>query len=302
MSHLIKDDPDKLSFVFPAGTNGVVTKATARAGSHRLPVKVTNHQGWAVVEITSPKTQDVNWEIAFGAAEMLHYPPSASERIFAKPVGLDGVSLNWREQYYLNAGYEVYVDDKLLGQTPEARFLVHQLDPNVPHTARVKTVWDDGVSSPRAAEITFNLAALAPRELLLTQLQPEKSTGNWSGYEIEELLAPGPLSVAGQHQADGLAAFAGSEVEFDLHGLYDTFAAAAGVDDDSTNKAVAVEFIVIADGKELWHSSAVKKSDPPLTVNVPVNGVRKLTLRTSRPASGRLQADWIEPKVSRQSN
>ena len=50
-----------------------------------------------------------------------------------------------------------------LGKRPKRDSWCVRLDPNVPHTARVKTVWDDGVESPRAAEITFNLAALAPR-------------------------------------------------------------------------------------------------------------------------------------------
>jgi len=265
---------------------------------HRLPVKISNHQGWATVEITSPKTQDVNWEITFGPAEMFHYPPSAPERLFAKPIGLDTVSLNWREQYYLNAGYEVYIDDKLLGQTPEARFVVHGLDPVVSHTARVSTVGDDGVESPKAAEVTFNLAAQAPTELSLTELQPTKSTGQWNGYEIEELLAPVPLSVAGQRQAHGLAAFTGSEVEFDLHGMYETFTASVGIDDDSGMDATA-QFSVLADGKELWHSATLKKSEPAMSVIVSVHGVRKLTLRTSRIGTGRAQADWIEPRISR---
>jgi len=297
-SHIIKEDPYKLSFVFPAGTNGIVKSATARAGSKRLAVKITNHQGWAVVEIDSPKTQDVDWEVEFGASGIFHYPPSAPEHLFAQPVGLDSVSLNWREQYYLNAGYEVYLDDKLLGQTPEARFLIHHLDPTVPHRARVRTDWDDGAESSPAAEISFNLAALAPSEVLLTELQPGRFTGRWSGYEIEELLAPAPLMVAGKHYAHGLGAFTGSDVEFDLHGLYDTFTTTAGVDDDSATNATT-EFFVLADGKELWHSGAVKKGDEPVAVNVPISGVRKLTLRTSRTGTARAQSDWIEPKVSR---
>lgn len=297
-SHIIKNDPYQLSFVYPAGTNGVVKRAVARAGLHKLPVKISEHQGWAVVTITSPKTQDVEWEIEFAPATAFHYPPSAPEHLFARPVGLDGVSLNWREQYYLNAGYEVYLDGKLLGQTPEARFVVPKLDPTVPHTARVKTVWDDGTESPRAAEINFNLAALAPPELLLTQLHPGQFTGRWNGYEIEELLAPVPLSIGGQHYAQGLSAFSGSDIEFDLHGLYDTFTAVAGMDGESGPDASA-EFYVVADGKELWHSAALSKKDAPVTVNLPITGVQKLTLRTSHAGEGRGQTDWIDPKVSR---
>jgi len=68
-------------------------------------------------------------------------------------------------------------------------------------------------------------------------------------------------------------------------------------DDSATN--ATTEFFVLADGKELWHSGAVKKGDEPVAVNVPISGVRKLTLRTSRTGTARAQSDWIEPKVSR---
>jgi hypothetical protein len=299
-SRLIKKDPYQLSFVFPVRTNYAITRVTARAGRNRLPVEILNHQGWAAVRITSPKTQDVDWQVEFGLAKTFLFPPSPPERVFARPIGLDSVSLNWREQYYLNAGYEVYLDDKLLGRTPEARFVIRKLDPTVPHTAKVKTVGDGGAESSRTAQINFDLSALVPPELLLTQLQPERFTGRWNGYEIDELLAPVPLSVAGQHHPHGLTAFVGSEVEFDLHGLYGMFSASVGIDDDSRGDGAA-EFKVLADGKELWHSAALKKGDPPLAVTVPVTGVKKLLLQSLNPGAsgGRSQADWLEPKVFR---
>src|SRR6185437_5999473 len=206
--------PYQLSFVFPPKTNAVVSRVVAKAGWHRLPVKIANHQGWATVTITSPKTQDINWEVDFASATNFFYPPSPPERLSVQPMGLDSVSLNWQEQYYLNAGYEVYLDDKLLGHTPEARFVIRNLDPTVPHTARVRTVGEAGDESQRAARVSFNLAGLAPRELSLTQLKPVRSTGQWNGYEIDELLVPAALSVAGQYHAHGLTAFTSSESEF----------------------------------------------------------------------------------------
>ncbi|HLX72050.1 MAG TPA: NPCBM/NEW2 domain-containing protein, partial [Verrucomicrobiae bacterium] len=297
-SHLIKGDPYQLSFAFPAGTNYTVTRVVARAGLHHLPVEVLNHQGWSAIKITSPKTQDVEWKIEFGPAKAFLYPPSAPEEVFVRPVGLDCASLNWREQYYLNAGYEVYLDDKLLGQTPEARFLVRNVDPTVTHTARIKTVGEGGAESTRTARIEFNLSALIPRELSLAELQPVQSTGRWNGYEIGEMLTPAPLVAGGQHYAAGLAAFAGSEMEFDLHGLYETFTAKAAVDDNSRGGAAA-EFSVLADGKELWHSETLKKGEAAVAVSVPINGAKKLILRTQNPGAteGRAQADWLEPKI-----
>lgn len=297
-SHLIKGDPYRLSFVFPPGTNYTVAHAIARAGRHHLPVEVLNHQGWSAMKITSPKTQDVDWEIEFRRAEAFSFPPSAPEGLFVRPVGLDCASVNWREQYYLNAGYEVYLDDKLLGQTPEARFLIRNVDPTVPHTARVKTVGEVGTQSSRSAQVEFNLSTLVSRELSLTELQPEQSSGSWNGYEIDEMLSPAPLVAGGQHYADGLSAFAGSEAEFDLHGLYETFTASVAVDDNSRGEAAA-EFSVLADGKELWHSGTLEKGDAAIAVSVPIDGVRKLTLRTRNPSAtgARGQADWLEPKV-----
>ena len=99
---------------------------------------------------------------------------------------------------------------------------------------------------------------------------------------------------------DVFAAFAGSEMEFDLHGLYDTFTADVGMDDSSRGEA-AGEFSVIADGKELWHSDALKKGDPAVPVNISIHGVRKLILQTRNPGakSARGQADWLEPTISK---
>jgi hypothetical protein len=298
-SHLIKGDPYQMSFVFPAGTNYAVTRAVARAGMHHLQADVRNHQGWAAIKILSPKTQDVEWQVDFGPAKTFVFPPSAPEGVFVRPVGLDSASINWREQYYLNAGYEVYLDDKLLGQTPEAQFLIRNVDPTVPHTARVKTVGEGGGES-RTARIDFNLSTLTPRELLLTELQPEQSTGRWNGYEIDEMIAPAPLAVNGEHHTHGLTAFVGSEVEFDLHGLYETFTASAGIDDASRGEAAA-EFTVLADGKEVWHSGTLKKNDAAVEVKLSVAGVKKLTLLTQKPdtTAARGQADWLEPKVSK---
>jgi hypothetical protein len=299
-SHVIRDDPYRLSFAFPRGTNYVITGAVAQAGRGKLPVKIANHQGWAVLEIASPKTQDVDWEVEFAPADSYHFPPTAPEHLFVRRIGLDGVSLNWREQYYLNGGYQVYIDGQLLGQTPEARFPVRSLDPSITHTARVTTVSDSAVESPRSAETTFDLATLAPRQLLLTQLQPEQSTGRWEGYEIEELLADAPLSVVGQRYEHGLKSFAGSETEFNLHGLYDTFTAQVGIDDGSRADADGV-FVVVADGKEVWRSERLKKGDKPVAVNVAINRVQRLTLKTLHPGEGerRGQTDWIRPEISR---
>ena len=299
-SRLIKNDPYHLRFAFPPGTNCVVTRAVARAGWRKLPAKISNHQGWASVEITSPKTQEVKWEIEFAPGAGYDFPPSAPVQLFVRRVGLDGAQLNWQEQYYLNAGYQVYLDGKLLGQTPEAQFPLRGLAPRSNYTARVAAVWENGHESPLSKEVQFNLAALAPEELALDELPPVQANGNWSGYEIEELLAGPELAVAGRNHPRGLNAFVNSELEFGLFGLYDTFTTLVGLDDRSPKEAAA-EFVVLGDGKELWRSGILAPAMPAQEVKLHIAGVQKLTLKTSsaRPTEKRGQIDWIAPKVGR---
>jgi hypothetical protein len=301
-SRVIKDDPYELRFVFPRGTNYVVKSAVARAGSHKLPVSIFNHQGWAAVQFTSPKTQEVKWEVQFAPTDSYRFPPSEPNGLWLERVGLDGVNLHWREQYYLNAGYQVYLDGQRLGYAPSASFPIRGLDPHTNYTVTVKTVAQDGVESPRAGRLNFTLASQLPAELLLTQLEPLHSTGRWRGFELDEMPSSAPLALGGKHYEPGLSSFAGSEIEYDLKGLYDTFSALVGLDAGAGDNSSA-EFIVLGDGKELWRSGVLKKADGAKPAQVGITGVHQLVLRTTGAGErrGRAQADWVEPRVLRAS-
>ncbi len=297
---VVKNDPYELRFVFPRGTNYVVKRVAARAGLRNLPVKIFNHQGWAAVQMTSPKNRELKWEIQFAPSDFYHFPPSEPGGLWVERVGLDGVNLHWQEQYYLNAGYQVYLNDRLLGYTPAASFPIHNLNSRSNYVAAVKTVADDGRVSPREATLKFSPAELAPAELSLTQLEPLRSTGRWRGFEADERLAGAPLSLGGKHYEQGLSAFANSEIEFDLKGLYDQFTTEVGLDDASGDSATA-EFVVLGDGKELWRSGELKKSDSSQPVEIKIAGIHKLTLRTTSAGGrrNRAQVDWAVPSVSK---
>jgi len=304
VSKVVKDDPYQLSFAFPRGTNYMVKRAVARTASGELPVKIFNHQGWGAIQFTSPQTTEVAWEVEFEPGDFYHYPAAAPEGVFVQRAGLDGVNVGWREQYYLNVGYQVYLNGDLQGYTPSAGFPLRGLNPHSNYTAQVKAVWEDGRESPRAGEVKFSLAKMVPAEMSLTQLEPLRSTGRWRGFEIEEMLSGAPLSLNGKHYERGLGSFANSEIEFDLKGLYDKFTALVGVDDSAAGTNTVAEFLVIGDGKELWRSGELKKSGEPKSVEVVISQIHKLILRSSAPGGGRrsrTQADWAEPKIVRQS-
>jgi hypothetical protein len=268
-----------------------------------LAVKIFNHQGCAAVQFTSPTTREVNWEVSFEPADSYHFPPSAPENVSVQRLGLDGASLTWREQYYLNCGYQVYLNGVLQGYTPMAEFDLRGLDPRRDYEVEVKTVAQDGVESPRAGQARISLAKLAPEHISLAQIEPVRSTGRWQGMEIEDVLPGGTPSVAGETFDRALTAFGNSEVEFDLHGLYSTFTARAGLSANSSSNSVA-EFAILGDGKELWRKEEIKLAEPPVGVGIDITGVNKLILRTrnTEPANGRrqrMQVVWGEPLVSK---
>jgi hypothetical protein len=316
-SEVIKDDPYSLRFAFPRGTNYMVKRVVARGGG-RLPVKIANHQGWASVEFTSPKTREVSWEVEFAPTDRYEYPAVNPEGTLAvQRVGLDGVNVSWREQYWLNAGYQVYLNGELQGYTPMASFPLRGLHPSSNYTVSVKTVWDDAKESPRSTDTKVALAGLIPASMQLTQLEPLRSTGRWRGIELEEMASAAPISIAGKTYENGLSGFANSEIEYDVKGLFNKFTSRVGVDSGGggPNTNGAVEFILVGDGRELWRSGQMHRTDEPKAVDVAVTGVNKLVLRSMESSAGggaatggdggggarrsRLQAAWVEPKVTK---
>src|SRR5262249_48903728 len=157
---------------------------------------------------------------------------------------------------------------------PAAGFSLRGLDPGAEYTVGVKTVWQDGRESPRAGQAKFTLAALAPAKLSLTQLEPQRSTGRWRGFEIEDLLPGGGVSLGGTNIDRALTAFPNSEVEFALHGLYGRFTACAGVENAFGGSGEA-QFLVLGDGKELWRSELLKSSEASTNVDLDIKGIEK---------------------------
>ncbi|GLH71751.1 hypothetical protein GETHLI_02530 [Geothrix limicola] len=284
-SKVIKDDPYELHFAFPRGQNFEISQVSARSSSGALPVRITNHQGWATLRIASPRTQEVSWKVTFKPAGFYRYPTQTPVGLQVEPRGLDGVDLLWKDQYYLNAGYQVYLDGRLLGHSGSPHFPLRGLDPARSYTAEVRSVWEDGTESKglKKAELTFTLAALLPDTTNLAQLDPVRAEGR--GAE------PRTFSVATRHR-EGLTAHAGSEVEFDLKGLFSTFSAQAAFDDSDRGKT-PVTFVVLGDGRELWASAALPKTAGPKPFSLDVSGVKRLVLRATAKDAAPEDDDWL---------
>jgi len=304
-SNVVRDDPYELRFVSPREKNFKIKSATARGPRGNLPVKIANHQGWATAEIISPRTTQVNWSVTFEPADIYHYPVREPANLFVERAGIDSVTLKWSAQYYLNAGYQVYLNGAPAGFTPTNTFTLRGLDAETNYTVEVATVWEDGKASDKKSEVKFTLKSLLAQELSLSQLEPLRPViGGRGGIEINRALSGRPLAIAGQRYESGIGTRANLDIEYDLQGLFARFSALAGVDDATTNQNAAVEFVILGDGKELWRSGVMKKSEAAKPVQIDIAGLRHLTLRVTGSGEapgpqGRVLADWVNASLTR---
>jgi hypothetical protein len=292
-SRVIKNDPYELYFVFPRDNNFKVKSAAAQSGNGLLPVTVANHQGWATVRIASAQTAEVTWEVRFEPADIYHYPPGDPENLRIERVDLDGINLSWKEQYFLNVGYQVYLDGRLQGYTPKAALVLRGLDPKVEHTVAVETVWEDGSTSRGKAERSFTIRSMVPKEMPLSRLKLLSTGGPWSR------VINGPVAIGEKSYQDGIILRPGLEATYEIEGLYNTLTALVGVGDES-NVDSGIEFVLVWDGKELWRSSSLRRGEGAKPVEVDIAGVQSLVLRAEGMGAGRrsrIQAAWVEPTL-----
>jgi hypothetical protein len=299
-SKVIKNDIYELRFVFPRGKNFTIKRASARSVSGNLPVKISNHLGWATVQFNSPRTGEVTWNVSFAPADIYRFPVREPQNLWAERAGVDGVNLRWTVQHQPAVGYRVWLNGQMLGLTPTQVFALRGLDPDKTYTAEVETTWADGKTSEKKAQLQFTLKRLLPDEAYLSELYPLRLTPGWRQTEFDRNFNGGALSVGGRHAAKGLGMPTNSEIEFELNGTYDTLSALVGIDDEFKNLEASAEFFVLGDGKELWHSGSMKKADGTMTVKVNVKKVRRLMLRAKRVGEGgRIYADWLDAKLIR---
>jgi len=148
-STVIKNDPYTLTFVFPQGKNFRITKAYAGG----LNVRVENHQGWATVQFTSPVNQEVSWRVRFEPTDYYSFPVEPPTGLRVLSCTSRSASLSWDDQYYLNDGYEVFVNGKLFGYTPVNQIKLTNLEPAEKYRVEVYSVWQNGQRSKKSASI-----------------------------------------------------------------------------------------------------------------------------------------------------
>ncbi len=291
----------RLHFAYPRGKYYRVKSATAMAGKKKLEVGTTSHQGWSEVSFTAPASGDISWSVTFEPDYAYSYTVRQPEGVSVEPDGLNTARVTWRSQYYLNVGYQVYLDGKLLGYTPNSFYVIGNIDPQKEYTVDVRTVWDDGTvnqrnpSDTRNYEVTFTLSQLMPVEVSLSDLG---WTGSQSWYSW-------PVIVDGKRFPDSFGMSGGAVRKYKIGGVFRSLSASVSVDDNirGARPGQTVVFIVSGDGRELWRSTPMGADDTQVAFEVSLEGVKELELAVEtgdgESRFGGLPADWIKPVLKR---
>lgn len=119
-------------------------------------------------------------------------------------------------------------------------------------------------------------------------------------YRMDKNCQGGKLSIAGRRYPWGIGVHANSKLTFDIKKRFKQFKSEIGID-SLMGKRGSVIFSVVGDGKELYKSPLVKGGQIPLSIDVNVEGIEKLTLSVSD--GGDLDmgdaANWVSARVIR---
>ncbi|MHC1730623.1 MAG: NPCBM/NEW2 domain-containing protein [Bacteroidales bacterium] len=291
----------KLHFAYPRGKYYRVKSVTAVMGKKKLSVTANSHQGWAEVSFTAPASGDISWSVSFEPDYAYSYTTRQPDGVSVGPEGLNAVRVTWRSQYYLNSGYQVYLDGILLGYTPNSFYLISGLDPLREYSVDVRTVWDDGTVSQRNQndtrkhDVTFTISKLLPGEVSLAEMS---FTGGMSRFSW-------PVTVDSVRYTGSFGMSGGAVRKYDIGRVFNSFSASVAIDDNirRARPGQTVVFVVRGDGTELWRSTAMGPDDPNANFEVPVAGVKELELAVESSEGesrfGGLPADWIKPVLKR---
>lgn len=297
-SSVVANDPYKLQFAFPKGQNFQVKKVTAKSKDGVLAVRKLNHNGWAVVEITSPKTTEISWTIEFESTDIFHMPVEAPVQPFLDNPTLSGATLRWVTKLQTVSGYKVFLDGKELGFTAGCSFQLRDLRPEDAYKAEIQTVWVDGTASEDKAELSFSLNDMLPDELQLSLQEPIGRGSGWRIAGIGRNASGSVITLDGKKYEYGLGIPPNANLEYDLDGNCSRFRAIVGIDDQHGGEG-EVEFIVKGDDKELWRSGYVSKSDQDVPVDLDIQGIKRLNLIVKRGEKGGTgdPANWADARI-----
>lgn len=262
----------------------------------------TSSRGTASATVRPDRMGLINWRARFRTAPPERtYSVIAEGSVTAEQTGLDQFTLHFGIQWQPTAGYMIELDGKPLGVSLANWVQLRDLEQGRKYALGQRPVWRDGTIAPKPA--IGELVVTVPDHLFLSELTPVVAEQSWGRLAMDKTVEGRGLLLGGRAFARGLGTHADSTIVFELPRGYSTLSAVVGVDDEvPLDKATgAFRFEVLADGVSLWSSTPLKRGDPGLKVNVPINNARRLELRVRSGLSGPDwgHTNWFDARIDR---
>jgi alpha-galactosidase len=142
-------------------------------------------------------------------------------------------------------------------------------------------------------------AGQADNTVWLSSLDLSKIQQGWGRAQVDKAVTGKPLSIGGRRFERGVGTHAKGTAWIELDGGAERFAAFVGVDDAAVAPG-SVTFKVVADGKKLWESGAMKPGEAAKPVDLDVKGVKVLLLQVGDAGDGtdNDHADWADARFT----
>jgi alpha-galactosidase len=145
-------------------------------------------------------------------------------------------------------------------------------------------------------------AATQAGELKVEQLDLQGMEQGWAEPQVNRSVDGHPIFLDGKRYDRGLGTHAQSVLRLGVEGEAERLTAIVGVDDEVGEKG-SVVFKVMGDKRVLWESGVMKGGGASKPLDVPLAGVKKLTLIVEDAGDGMNydHADWAEPTIQMKS-
>lgn len=143
------------------------------------------------------------------------------------------------------------------------------------------------------------LGSMQASSVFVSDLDLSHIRQGWGSPMRNRSVTDQPMSIAGRTFERGLGTHAISTFKIRLDGRADRFRAFCGVDDDAASPNASIVFRVVGDGRDLWKSPRLSWKQPAVEANVPLAGVRLLSLIVDDAGDGIDfdHGDWAEASV-----
>ena len=86
------------------------------------------------------------------------------------------------------------------------------------------------------------------------------------------------ISINGTTYSKGLGVYSYSQVSYDISSGYDYFTSDIGIDDENTDPCIALQFMVLLDGTNVFTSAVKRSGDQIESIFIPIAGYSTLKL------------------------